>query len=113
MRATSARLALAAAVATLVVSLVSGTWVAGGSDSYCYVEQAERWASGAMLAPQALDFTPPWADRWLPLAPTGFVPSPTVAGALAPICPSGLALTMAPPSGRRRARSCSFRSCSR
>ena len=49
-----------------------------------------------MLAPQTLDFTPPWADRWLPLAPTGFVPSPTVPGAIAPICPSGLALAMTP-----------------
>jgi hypothetical protein len=89
-------IALAAAVVTLVVGLVYGTWVAGGSDSYCYVEQAERWASGAMLAPQPLDFTPPWADRWLPLAPTGFVPSATVPGAIAPICPSGLALAMTP-----------------
>jgi hypothetical protein len=91
-----AAIALTAAIAALIVGLVWGTWTAGGSDSYCYVEQAERWAAGAILAPQAIDFTPPWADRWLPLAPTGFVPSPTVSGALAPICPSGLALTMAP-----------------
>jgi asparagine N-glycosylation enzyme membrane subunit Stt3 len=88
--------ALAAAAAALIAGLVWGTWTAGGSDSYCYVEQAERLASGTILAPQTLDFTPPWADKWLPLAPTGFVPSPTVAGAIAPICPSGLALTMTP-----------------
>lgn len=92
----AAALALAAAAATLIVGLVWGTWIAGGSDSYCYVEQAERWAAGTILTPQPIDFTPPWADRWLPLAPTGFVPSPTVAGAIAPICPSGLALTMTP-----------------
>ena len=79
-----------------MAGLVWGTWTAGGSDSYCYVEQAERWAAGTILTPQPIDFTPPWADRWLPMAPTGFVPSPTVAGAIAPICPSGLALTMTP-----------------
>jgi asparagine N-glycosylation enzyme membrane subunit Stt3 len=91
-----ARLAAAlAALSVLVVGVVWGAWIAGGSDSYCYVEQAERWASGTMLAPQPVGFEPPWRDPWLPLAPTGFVPSPTVPGALAPICPSGLSLTMA------------------
>jgi asparagine N-glycosylation enzyme membrane subunit Stt3 len=89
-------IAIVAATATLLVGTIAGAWIAGGSDSYCYVEQAERWASGDILTPQALDFIPPWADRWLPLAPTGFVPSRTVAGAIAPICPSGLALTMTP-----------------
>jgi 4-amino-4-deoxy-L-arabinose transferase-like glycosyltransferase len=51
-----------------------------------------------MLAP-AVELgrtAPPWPDRWLPIAPTGFVPSPTVPGAIAPICPAGLALAMVP-----------------
>jgi hypothetical protein len=86
----------AAVLATLIIGIVWGAWIAGGSDSYCYVEQAERWATGTMLTPQPVGFEPPWPNPWLPLAPTGFVPSPTVAGALAPICPSGLSLTMAP-----------------
>ena len=86
-----------AAIAALVVGLVWGTRVAGGSDSYCYIEQAERWAFGTMTTPQAAIFAgAPWLDPWLPLAPTGFVPSTSVPGAIAPICPAGLALTMVP-----------------
>jgi Dolichyl-phosphate-mannose-protein mannosyltransferase len=91
-------LAVVAALSPIVVGFVWGARVAGGSDSYCYLEQVERWAHGTMLAP-AVDLgsiAPPWPDRWLPIAPTGFVPSPTVAGAIAPICPAGLALTMVP-----------------
>jgi hypothetical protein len=84
-----------AALSALVVGFVWGARIAGGSDSYCYIEQAERWATGTMLTPQPVGFAPPWAEPWLPLAPTGFVPSRTSAGALAPICPSGLSLTMA------------------
>ena len=30
-----------------------GSFVAGGSDSYCYVHQAERWASGRLLVARA------------------------------------------------------------
>ena len=38
-------IALALVIGTLVVAVVRwGSWVAGGSDSYCYVHQAERWA---------------------------------------------------------------------
>jgi hypothetical protein len=38
--------ALALIIAAVVVVAVRwNSWVAGGSDSYCYVHQAERWAS--------------------------------------------------------------------
>jgi hypothetical protein len=89
--------ALGAALAALVVGLVWGTRVAGGSDSYCYLEQAERWAAGTIQTPQSPLFAgAPWLDPWLPLAPTGFIPSSNVPGAIAPICPAGFALTMVP-----------------
>ncbi len=38
----------------------------------------------------------PWPEAPLAFAPAGHVPSPTVRGALAPICPAGLSLAMVP-----------------
>jgi hypothetical protein len=74
---------------------VWGTAVVGGSDSYCYVSQAGFWLDGSLLAPQPAGFTAPWPHAALSLVPTGYVPSPSIPGAIAPICSSGLALTMA------------------
>lgn len=86
---------LAVVVGALAVRL--NTFAAGGSDSYCYVEQAERIAAGTLRAPLTVDFDTPWDHATLSLAPTGFVPSRVVPGAIAPICPAGLALAMAVP----------------
>lgn len=83
-----------------------GTFAAGGSDSYCYANQAERWASllrgllggppGQLQVREPLALTAPWPDAPLTFAPAGHLPSPTVRGALVPICPSGLSIFMAP-----------------
>jgi len=88
-----------------------GTFVAGGSDSYCYAHQAERWAStvrgtmveggvvrgsAALQVPDPLALAAPWPDAPPAFAPSGHVPSPTVRGAVVPICPAGLSLAMAP-----------------
>ena len=73
-----------------------GSFVAGGSDSYCYVHQAERWASLRLQVPEPLALEAPWPNAPLTFAPAGHVPSPTVPGALVPICPSGLSIAMAP-----------------
>ena len=99
--------AVALVIGALMVTAVRwGSWVAGGSDSYCYVHQAERWADvfgelarGRLVSlqvaePLALDA--PWPDATRAFAPSGHVPSPTVAGAIVPICPSGLSIAMAP-----------------
>jgi hypothetical protein len=82
--------------AAAVVAVRFGSFVAGGSDSYCYVHQAERWASGRLLEPEPLALDAPWPDAPLTFAPAGHVPAPTVKGAIVPICPSGLSLLMAP-----------------
>ena len=83
-----------------------GSWVAGGSDSYCYVHQAERWAEvirglaqgrvTGLQVPEPLALDAPWADAGRAFAPAGHVPSPTVPGAIVPICPTGLSIAMAP-----------------
>jgi len=83
-------------LAILIVPARYGSFVAGGSDSYCYVHQAERWASGRLLVPEPLALAAPWPDAALTFAPAGHRPSPTVPGAIVPICPSGLSLVMTP-----------------
>jgi hypothetical protein len=89
------RVALALLLAAVVAAGIHwGTFVAGGSDSYCYVHQAERWASGTLQVVESLALNAPWPDRAVTFAPTGHVPSPTVPGAIVPICPAGLSLAM-------------------
>jgi hypothetical protein len=83
-------------VVVLVVADRWGSFVAGGSDSYCYVHQAERWASGRLQVAEPLALEAPWPDAALAFAPAGHRPSSTVPGAIVPICPSGLSIAMAP-----------------
>jgi hypothetical protein len=89
------------ALAAMVVGIRWGTSVAGGSDSYCYLHQAERWASvlrqvGRLQVPEPLALGAPWPDAPLTFAPAGHIPSPTVPGAIVPICAAGLSIAMAP-----------------
>jgi len=93
MRTVLVALLLAAVVAA---GLRWGTFAAGGSDSYCYLHQAERWASGTLQVPEPLALDAPWPNAPLSFAPAGHLPSPTVPGAIVPICPSGLSIAMAP-----------------
>src|SRR5437870_682801 len=73
-----------------------GTFAVGGSDSYCYVHQAEAWASGRLQVVEPLALEAPWPDAPLTFAPAGHIPSPTVRGAAVPMCPAGLSIAMAP-----------------
>jgi hypothetical protein len=88
------RVAAIAAVAAFIVAMAWNTRAAGGSDSACYVLQAEAFARGHALLWHPLagrvGGLPPAA-----LAPTGFIPSPQDPYAAAPICAPGLALVMA------------------
>lgn len=101
-------LAALTALATLGTALRWSTSVVGGSDSYCYVSQAGFWLDGTLRAAQPLGFiSPPWPNAAWSLTPTGYILSPTIPGAIAPMCPAGLALTMA-----RRGRWEGHRPCS-
>jgi hypothetical protein len=73
-----------------------GTFAVGGSDSYCYVHQAEGWASGTLQVAEPLALEAPWPDAPRTFAPAGHIPSPTLRGAHVPICPAGLSIFMAP-----------------
>jgi hypothetical protein len=89
------------AAAVIVMAVRWGSFVAGGPDSYCYVNQAQRWAAvltgqGDLQVPEPLALEAPWPNASLTFAPIGHTASPTVAGAAVPICPAGLSLAMAP-----------------
>jgi hypothetical protein len=91
------------AIAVLSAAWRWGSYVAGGSDSYCYVHQAERWAdalahpfAGRLQPVEPLALEAPWPGGPLSFTPIGHVPSPVTAGAIAPICPPGLSMLMAP-----------------
>jgi hypothetical protein len=91
-------------VAVVAVSTRWGSFVAGGSDSFCYAHQAGRWAEvlgslpaiGRLQLPEPLAIDAPWPDAALTFAPVGHIPSATVPGAIVPMCPAGLSMVMAP-----------------
>jgi len=91
------RIAIAMLVAAVVAAgLHWGTFAVGGSDSYCYVHQAQGWSTGRLQVIEPLALAAPWPDGSRTFAPAGHVPSPTVPGAAVPICPAGLSIAMAP-----------------
>jgi hypothetical protein len=84
----------AMAVMTFVVGVTHGALVAGGSDSYGYVSQADLWLAGDPVVEQALATQVPWPDADATFAPLGYVPSPQ-RGAIVPSYAPGLAVLMA------------------
>src|SRR5215207_10044164 len=89
------RVAIAASVSVLIAAIAWNTRAAGGSDSSCYVLQAEAFAHGRLALRPTLVELPP-GTLPLALAPIGFVPSPRAPHEAVPICAPGLALVMAP-----------------
>jgi hypothetical protein len=90
-----ARIALVAAGAVWVIGAAWNTRAVGGSDSSCYVLQADAFAHGHArlrnpLAAVLTDVAP------AAFAPTGFVPSAVNPRDAVPICSPGLSLLMAP-----------------
>jgi hypothetical protein len=95
-------------LALLVAVTMGATWrwgsfVAGGSDSYCYLHQATRWADALVHASldrlqpvEPLALEAPWPRAEAAFAPVGHIASPTVPGAAVPVCASGLSILMAP-----------------
>jgi Dolichyl-phosphate-mannose-protein mannosyltransferase len=94
--------ALAAAVLAVVAILAGfhwGAFIAGGSDSYCYLNQAELLARGAVHDYEPLSEDATWPGNPWSFAPAGHIPMGAPAPALVPICPAGYPLLMA---GARR-----------
>jgi hypothetical protein len=97
------RHAAVAAVALSIVAILAafhwGAFIAGGSDSYCYLNQAELLARGAVHDHESLSEDPTWPGNPWSFAPAGHIPLGAPAPALVPICPAGYPLLMA---GARR-----------
>ncbi len=92
----AARLAAVVAIVACLVGWRWGSFIAGGSDSYCYIAQAESLARGHLVIDQPLARSAPWPNAIQTLTPGGYRPSPVAAAAIVPICPPGLSLTIAP-----------------
>jgi hypothetical protein len=90
-----ARVAIAAALCAMVVAVAWNTRAVGGSDSSCYVLQAEAFAQGRVTLRPPLSDRPAFLSA-AALAPIGFVPAATPPHEAVPICAPGLALVMAP-----------------
>jgi hypothetical protein len=87
-----------ACTATLLVVVVGWSWgthVAGGSDSYCYLNEAELLASGRVRQLQPIAVDAPWPNAALTFLPAGHAPAAGHPGAVVPICPAGYPLIMA------------------
>ncbi len=88
-------IACAVAIAAIATAWAWGTHVAGGSDSYCYLNEAELLAGGHVRQLQPDAASVPWPDSRWAFVPAGHAPAPGPDGAIVPICPSGYPLMMA------------------
>jgi hypothetical protein len=86
--------AFAAATALLVIGIKWGTFAAGGSDSYCYLNGAELLARGTLVDVEPLGTDPTWPGSPAAFAPTGHVSTPAP-GSAVPIGPQGYPALMA------------------
>ena len=82
------------ATAVLAFGIGRGTGVAGGSDSYGYISQADLWLRGLPIIPQPWAVQPPWPDAERTFMPLGYQVM-RGGGALVPGYAVGLPLIMA------------------
>jgi hypothetical protein len=88
-------IALLLAFATVAAGFRWGAFVAGGSDSYCYLNQAELMARGTVRDYEPLAEDLSWPGNFWSFVPAGHMPFGQPVPALVPICPAGYPLLMA------------------
>ena len=88
-------IAVLAAIAVAVAGAIWGTHVAGGPDSYCYLSQAELFASGHVAHEEHLASIARWEHAADAFIPVGHVPAARQPGASVPMCSPGYPLAMA------------------
>lgn len=81
-------------VATCAVGITHGFLVAGGSDSWGYVSEADLWLAGDLVVDQPIARDVPWPEADWTFAPLAYRPAQR-AGAIVPVYPPGLPLLMA------------------
>ena len=83
------------AFSTVAAGFHWGAFVAGGSDSYCYLNQAELIARGTVRDYEPLAEDLSWPGNFWSFVPAGHMPFGQPVPALVPICPAGYPLIMA------------------
>jgi hypothetical protein len=84
------------AVSVFVLAMMYGATVAGASDEYGYVSQADLWLSGRLAVDQPFVVGAPWPEEapwWF--SPLGYRPHATDPGAIVPVYSPGLPLMLA------------------
>jgi hypothetical protein len=79
-------LAVALSIATLILGVTYGSFVAGGADAYGYVSQAALWANKSPFTPAQLAVDGEWPDASWALTPLGYRPALT-SGWMVPVYP--------------------------
>ena len=69
-----------ATVAAAFIGIARGTHAAGGSDSHCYLSQADAFAAGRTFLAEPLAAIAAWPSARATLSPAGFLPSETRPG---------------------------------
>ena len=87
--------AAALALVAVIVGVNWGTFVAGGSDSYCYLNQAELFARGEVHDFERFGADPEWPGTAGAFIPAGHSAVPSKPGAMVPICPAGYPVMLA------------------
>src|SRR5262245_49355594 len=87
--------AVGLSIATFILGVAYGSFVAGGADAYGYVSQAALWANKSPFTPAPLATEAGWPDASWALTPLGYRPALTP-GWMVPVYPPGLPLVMAP-----------------
>jgi hypothetical protein len=88
-------IALAVALAIAFLGVKYGQPVAGGSDSYGYVSQADLFLARDLITEQPIATQVPWPDADATFAPLGYRPAAEVRGAIVPTYSAGLSVLMA------------------
>ena len=68
-------IAVLLAVSTMAVAMAGSTRMAGGSDAYGYVSQADLWLAGSLKVPQPWVAEVPWPDAKWTFTPLGYRPA--------------------------------------
>lgn len=93
-------IAIGIAVLSVIVAAAGSTRIAGSSDAYGYVSQADLWLNGNLIVPQPWVAKVPWPNREWTFTPLGYRPAERGGEpAIVPTYPPGLPLLMAAAKG--------------
>ena len=88
-------IAVIASMSAALAGIIWGTHAAGGPDSYCYLSQAELFASGQVMHVEPLAAAATWNKGAEAFVPVGHVPSFSRRDASVPMCSPGYPIAMA------------------